>query len=64
MVIISLAILSLSRLSLVVWKWQRVSNAGGISQIFLQGLRVDSIQLGLMCLIPVVRIPLGAFDWT
>lgn len=64
MVIISLAILSLSRLSLVVWKWQRVSNAGGISQILLQGLRVDSIQVGLMCLIPVILIPLAAFDWT
>jgi phosphoglycerol transferase MdoB-like AlkP superfamily enzyme len=64
MVIISLAILFLSRLSLVVWKWQRVSNTGGISQILLQGFRVDSIQLGLMCLIPVILIPLAAFDWT
>jgi phosphoglycerol transferase MdoB-like AlkP superfamily enzyme len=64
MVIISLAILFLSRLSLVVWKWQRVSNTGCISQILLQGFRVDSIQLGLMCLIPVILIPLAAFDWT
>jgi phosphoglycerol transferase MdoB-like AlkP superfamily enzyme len=64
MVIISLSILSLSRLSLVAWKWQRVSNTGVLPQVLLQGLRVDSIQLGLMCLIPVILIPLAAFDWS
>jgi phosphoglycerol transferase MdoB-like AlkP superfamily enzyme len=64
MVIIGVIVLSISRLGLVVWKWERVKNTGALSQILIQGLRVDSIQLGLMCLIPVLLIPLAAFDWS
>jgi phosphoglycerol transferase MdoB-like AlkP superfamily enzyme len=64
MVLIGLFVLSASRLGLVLWKWQRVANTGAFTQIIIQGLRVDSIQLGLMCLIPVILIPLAAFDLT
>lgn len=62
MVLIGGAILSFSRLSLVIWKWRRVANTHALPQVLLQGLRVDSIQLGQMCLIPVLILPLAAFN--
>lgn len=62
MVFIGGAVLSISRISLVIWKWQRVMNTHALAQVLLQGLRVDSIQLGQVCLIPVLMLPLAAFD--
>lgn len=55
-----LLFLSLTRLGLVIWKWERVQATGELAQILLQGLRVDVIQLGLLALIPVLLSPVLA----
>lgn len=55
-----LVFLSLTRLGLVIWKWERVQATGELVQILLQGVRVDVIQLGLLALIPVLLSPVLA----
>lgn len=60
MFISGLLLLSLTRLGLVIWKWERVLATGELGQILLQGVRVDVIQLGLLALIPVLLSPLLA----
>lgn len=61
--VIGLATLSLSRLALMLWQRERVTATGMWTQTFLQGVRVDSIQLGLLCLIPALLVPLAAISW-
>lgn len=60
MLLSGLLLLSLTRLGLVIWKWERVQATGELAQILLQGLRVDTIQLSLMALIPMLLAPLLA----
>ncbi|EEF27420.1 conserved hypothetical protein [Ricinus communis] len=60
MFISGLVLLSLTRLSLVAWKWERVQATGELCQILLQGVRVDIIQLGLLAIIPVLLSPILA----
>lgn len=60
MFISGLLLLSLTRLGLVAWKWERVQATGELCQILLQGVRVDTIQLGLLAIIPVLLSPLLA----
>ncbi|MDF0378952.1 LTA synthase family protein [Methylophilus sp. YYY-1] len=60
MFISGLVLLSLTRLGLVIWKWERVQATGELCQILLQGVRVDVIQLGLLALIPVLVSPVLA----
>ena len=60
MFISGLVFLSLTRLGLVAWKWERVLATGELWQILLQGVRVDVIQLGLLALIPVLLSPILA----
>jgi phosphoglycerol transferase MdoB-like AlkP superfamily enzyme len=60
MFISGLVFLSLTRLGLVVWKWERVEATGELCQILLQGVRVDVIQLGLLAIIPVLLSPVLA----
>lgn len=52
--LIGLPILSFFRLALVLWQSERVIATGQLIQVFLQGLRVDLILLGLMILIPLL----------
>lgn len=56
--LIGLPIFSLFRLALVLWQSERVMATGQLVQVFLQGLRVDLILLGLMILIPLLLSPL------
>jgi len=56
--LIGLPILSLFRLSLVLWQSDRVIATAQLLQVFLQGLRVDFILLGLIILIPLLLSPL------
>ena len=56
--IIGLPLLSLARISLMLWQSERVISAQVISQMVVQGLRVDLILLGLMALIPLLLSPL------
>lgn len=60
MFLTGLVFLSLTRLGLVIWKWERVQATGELCQILLQGVRVDVIQLGLLVLIPVLLSPVLA----
>jgi phosphoglycerol transferase MdoB-like AlkP superfamily enzyme len=57
MFLLGLVILSVSRMGLVLWKFERVNFAGQLVQVFLQGVRVDVIQLGLLILIPLLLAP-------
>jgi phosphoglycerol transferase MdoB-like AlkP superfamily enzyme len=57
MFLVGLVFLSLTRLGLVAWKWERVLATGELCQILLQGVRVDLIQLSSLAIIPVLLAP-------
>lgn len=58
--ILSLAVLSASRLGLIIWKYDRVMNTGKLAEILVQGIRVDIMQFCFMALIPVLLAPVVA----
>lgn len=60
MLLLGLIILSVSRLGLILWKFDRVDSTGKLAEILLQGIRVDIIQLCLLSLIPLLTAPLLA----
>lgn len=53
-----LVLLSLSRITLMLWQSDRVADAGIWTIMLLQGVRVDIIQLSLLALVPVLLLPL------
>lgn len=55
-----LVILSLSRLGLVVWQWDRVIAATSLPTIFWQGIRADLIMLGMLLVPLALGMPLLA----
>ena len=55
---ICLAILGLSRISLIAWQWDRVSETHGIWFILIQGVRFDLILLSYLLFIPALLTPL------
>ncbi|MES2499557.1 MAG: LTA synthase family protein [Pseudomonadota bacterium] len=57
MFFVGLILLSLSRVGLVIWKFERVEVTGKLTEILLQGIRVDIIQLCLLALIPLMLAP-------
>ncbi|MGI4718160.1 MAG: LTA synthase family protein [Janthinobacterium lividum] len=60
MLLLGLAILSLSRLGLVAWQWERVQASGLSAMLFLQGVRADLIVLGYFLAVPLLVAPLLA----
>ena len=56
--LIGLLILSLSRLGLVVWQWDRVSAAIDLPSLFIQGLRADLIIMGMLIAPLMLLMPL------
>ena len=64
LLLIGLAVLSLSRLGLVVWQWDRVQAGGITGAMLLQGVRADLILLGYVLAIPVLLAPLLAYTRT
>ncbi len=60
--IVGLVFLSLSRIGLMLWQWPRVAATGIWPHMLVQGVRVDIIQLSLLCLIPVLLAPLAAIS--
>jgi phosphoglycerol transferase MdoB-like AlkP superfamily enzyme len=60
MLLIGLAVLSLSRLALVAWQWDRVQATGIPGTVFLQGVRADLILLGYFAALPLFLAPLFA----
>ena len=61
-VILALAGLTLSRLALMLWQWERVQAAGNPAWMLVQGVRADLILLGLLLAIPVLLAPLLAIS--
>lgn len=56
--------LSISRFGLMLWQWDRASEAGSIGWMMLQGLRADLILLGMLVAIPVLLAPFwGRARW-
>lgn len=53
----SFVLLTLSRLLLSVWQWQRVQAAGGLWPIVKGGLRIDAAQIAMLAGIPVLLGP-------
>jgi len=60
MLFLGLALLTYSRLGLMLWKFERVSGTGKFIEILLQGVRVDIMQLCLIALIPILLAPVLA----
>jgi phosphoglycerol transferase MdoB-like AlkP superfamily enzyme len=60
MLLLGIIILSLSRIGLIVWKLDRVIATHRFTDILLQGLRADVIQLSLLALVPLIFAPLLA----
>lgn len=50
--------LTLSRVLLVFWQWDRVSAVGMLLPVFVQGLRFDLVLVGITSAIPVFLFPL------
>lgn len=54
MALIALALLSLCRIGLILWQYERVEATGQISAILLQGIRADLILICLWLALPVL----------
>ncbi len=59
-VVLAVIGLSVSRLALMLWQWERVQPAGELGWMLLQGVRADLILIGLLIAIPVLLAPLIA----
>ena len=64
MTVLGLALLSLSRLALMVWQWPRVEAAGIVGRMLVQGVRADLIMIGYLIVFPVLLAPLFAQRWS
>ncbi|MDF3127190.1 LTA synthase family protein [Rheinheimera sp. 1928-s] len=58
--VLGLVLLSLSRLALVLWQYDRVVQTDVLMQLFVQGLRADIIVICLLLVVPVLLIPLSS----
>lgn len=57
LLLLGLLMMSLSRLGLLLWQWDRVHAAGIFGRIIVQGVRADLIILGYFILIPLLFAP-------
>jgi phosphoglycerol transferase MdoB-like AlkP superfamily enzyme len=53
-------ILTVSRILLVAWQWERVADVSMFVPVFVQGLRFDLVMLGMSLVLPVLLFPLLA----
>lgn len=60
MLVAGLLLLSISRLGLVAWQWERVSATGIVGEIIVQGVRADLILLGYLLVLPLLLAPVLA----
>lgn len=59
-----LLLLTLSRLALSIWLWDRVSSAGGLAPVMLGGLRIDLCMIAMLAVLPAVLAPwFGHMRW-
>ena len=56
-ILASFCLLTLSRLLLCTWQWQRVRAAGGLWPILKGGLRIDAAMIAMLAGIPVLLAP-------
>jgi phosphoglycerol transferase MdoB-like AlkP superfamily enzyme len=61
MLLIGLVVLSLSRIALVAWQWDRVDATAIPITVFVQGVRADLILLGYFVTFPLLLAPLLAY---
>lgn len=59
--LIGLVILSISRIALVAWQWDRVQATGIPITVLIQGVRADLILVGYFLTIPLLLAPLFAY---
>lgn len=64
LVLLGLAVLSLSRVALIIWQWERVKAAGIVDRMLVQGGCADLILLGYPIVVPVLLAPLLAHRFT
>ena len=64
LLLLGLVLLTVSRLGLVAWQWERVSATGMPGRILLQGVRADLILVGYCIAIPLLAAPLLAYRRT
>ena len=57
MLFAGLAVLSISRICLIAWQWQRVHATGLLGEMLVQGVRADLILLGYLLVPPLVLAP-------
>jgi phosphoglycerol transferase MdoB-like AlkP superfamily enzyme len=57
--LLALVLLSVSRLGLLLWQFDRVQLTGQFGWLLLQGVRADLILLGLLLIIPLLLLPLA-----
>jgi len=60
LLLIGLAVLSLSRIGLMAWQWERVAATGMAAGMLVQGVRADLILLGYFVALPLLLAPLLA----
>ncbi|OZB04828.1 LTA synthase family protein [Pseudidiomarina gelatinasegens] len=60
---LGLIILSISRLLLFIWQFDRVTEAGNLSYLMLMGLRADIVQMGYLTLPLLLFAPLFLNRW-
>lgn len=58
MALLSLLILSVSRLGLMIWQYERVAATNKLVEVALRGIRADLILIGLWLIIPVLCVPI------
>ncbi|MGB5720382.1 MAG: LTA synthase family protein [Woeseiaceae bacterium] len=52
--------LTIARILLVAWQWERVADVNMFMPVFVQGLRFDLVLLGMSLVLPVLAFPLLA----
>ncbi len=57
---LGLVLLSLCRIGLVIWLYDRVAKTDLLWHVLLQGIRADIIVIGLLLLLPVLLVPLAS----
>lgn len=51
------ALLTVSRIGLLIWQWPRVEGLGNVGWMLIQGVRADFILVGLLLAVPVLLAP-------
>lgn len=60
LLVLGLFVLSISRIGLLAWQWDRVNATGLFGRLIVQGVRADLILLGYLLVIPFLLAPLFA----